>query len=57
MTEPYLTVDWQPLLNAGFPVPDPTAGSTPAMAVGWEPKLGTSWYAYGDHLTEEADPR
>ncbi|MEV6814864.1 hypothetical protein [Micromonospora sp. NPDC051296] len=57
MTEPFLTVEWQPLLNAGFPLPDPKHEPAPTMAVEWGPKLGTSWYAYGDEPAEKTDPR
>ncbi|MFI7604884.1 hypothetical protein ACIBTV_07155 [Micromonospora sp. NPDC049366] len=53
MSEPYLTVEWQPLLNAGFPLRDPQDEPTPVLTVGWGPKLGTSWYAYDDEDTEE----
>ncbi|MGK5737950.1 hypothetical protein [Micromonospora sp. URMC 103] len=57
MTEPFLTVEWQPLLNPGFPLPDPDDPPAPALTVEWGPKLGTSWYAYGDYLPEDTDVR
>ncbi|MFC3503924.1 hypothetical protein ACFOOK_23550 [Micromonospora krabiensis] len=53
MSEPYLTVEWQPLLNAGFPLRDPHDEPTPVLTVEWGPKLGTSWYAYDDEDAEE----
>ncbi|MEV0153036.1 hypothetical protein AB0H57_04750 [Micromonospora sp. NPDC050686] len=57
MTEPFLTVQWQPLLNAGFPLPDPDEAPAPALTVEWGPKLGTSWYAYGDARSAQTDTR
>ncbi|MFC0507676.1 hypothetical protein [Micromonospora costi] len=57
MTEPFLTVEWQPLRNAGLPLRDPDDEPEPALTVEWRPKLGTSWYAYGDHLAEDTDAR
>ncbi|WP_158609262.1 hypothetical protein [Micromonospora musae] len=57
MTEPFLTVEWQPLLNAGLPLRDPDDEPEPPLTVEWGPKLGTSWYAYGEHLAEETDGR
>ncbi|MET7749082.1 hypothetical protein [Micromonospora sp. NPDC005367] len=57
MSEPFLTVEWQPLLNASLPLRDPGDEPEPALTVEWGPKLGTSWYAYGEHLSEEVDAR
>jgi hypothetical protein len=45
---PFLTVEWQPLLNAGFPLLDPDEPPAPALTVEWGPKLGTSYYAYAE---------
>ncbi|MEV4754100.1 hypothetical protein AB0J86_03155 [Micromonospora sp. NPDC049559] len=54
MTEgPFLTVEWQPLLNAGLPLRDPDEAPAPTLTVEWGPRLGTSYYGYGDDLPAE----
>jgi hypothetical protein len=55
MTGPFLTVEWQPLLRAGFPLRDPADEPAPVLTVGWGPMLGTSYYGYADDLTGEDD--
>ncbi|MFI6761096.1 hypothetical protein ACIBF5_18360 [Micromonospora sp. NPDC050417] len=52
-TGPFLTVEWQPLLNAGLPLREPDDEPAAILTVGWGPKLGTSYYAHGDDLPEE----
>lgn len=52
-TGPFLTVQWQPLLNPGLPLREPDDEPTPVLAVEWGPKLGTSYYGYGDDLDED----
>ncbi|MGW4467774.1 hypothetical protein [Micromonospora sp. NPDC004704] len=53
-TGPFLTVEWQPLLNAGLPLREPDDEPAPVLTVEWGPKLGTSYYAYDDDLPGES---
>lgn len=48
MSGPFLSVEWQPLLNAGFPLLDADEPPAPALTVEWGPKLGTSFYSYDE---------
>ncbi|GAA3727556.1 hypothetical protein GCM10022225_06120 [Plantactinospora mayteni] len=58
MTGPFLTVEWVPLLSAGFPLREPDDEPAPILTVEWGPKLGTSYYGYGRDLAqEESGPR
>ncbi|MBF9133376.1 hypothetical protein I0C86_31110 [Plantactinospora sp. S1510] len=51
----FLTVEWQPLLRAGFPLRAPADEPAPVLTVEWGPMLGTSYYGYGDDLTGAED--
>jgi hypothetical protein len=44
----FLTVGWQPVLNAGLPPQHPGEDLSPVATVGWLPKLGTAFYPYPD---------
>ncbi|MFE6555073.1 hypothetical protein ACFYOF_33465 [Streptomyces sp. NPDC007148] len=44
----FLTVGWQPVINAGLPPQHPGDDASPVATVGWLPKLGTAFYPYPD---------
>jgi hypothetical protein len=46
VSDPFLTVEWGPVVNAGFPLGEAASLPHPFLTVGWEPKLGTSHYPY-----------
>jgi hypothetical protein len=51
----FLTVAWQPVVNAGLPPQHPTDGTRPIATVGWLPKLGTEFYPYPDDAAAAPD--
>ncbi len=55
MTGAFLTVQWGPLLSAGFPLREPDDEPAPVLTVEWGAKLGTSYYGYGRDLVEEGN--
>ncbi|WP_370614299.1 hypothetical protein [Mumia sp. Pv 4-285] len=46
MSEPFLTVEWGPVLNGGFPLRDAASPPSAPLTVEWGPKLGTAYYSY-----------
>lgn len=46
MGEPFLTVAYTPLLNAGFPLQDASAEPEQFLTVAYTPQCGTEYYPY-----------
>jgi hypothetical protein len=51
----FLTVGWEPVVNAGLLPQHPGDGASPVATVGWLPKLGTAFYPYPGDDPEAGD--